>query len=73
MSTRAKSAIGLPSPITSCDINPGEPADFVIFGGSEVDWTTRKSIAELIYDAGGGRMAIKEGRLTSGLKTRSGD
>ncbi|KAF2096959.1 cytosine deaminase protein-like protein [Rhizodiscina lignyota] len=63
VSSRAKSAIGLPQ--TSLNILPGEPANFVILGKHDDSWRTKKSIAEIVYDGGGGRMTIKDGRLTT--------
>ncbi|KAF2840186.1 cytosine deaminase protein-like protein [Patellaria atrata CBS 101060] len=63
VSTRAKRAIGLRS--ASLDISPGEPADFVIFDAVDASWRNRKSISEVVYDAGIARQTIKAGLLVS--------
>ena len=63
ISSRAKSSIGLPT--TSLSILPGEPANFVIFEKHEDEWRTKKSIQEIVYDGSGGRITVKNGRLTT--------
>lgn len=62
VSSRAKTAIGCEP--TSSDPKVGEPADFVLFD-STGDWRCRKSISEVVYDAGYRRMTIRHGKLTS--------
>jgi dihydroorotase-like cyclic amidohydrolase len=42
---------------------PGEPADFVLFDTLESGWRCRKSIVEVVYDAGSTRQTILRGNL----------
>lgn len=39
------------------------PADFVMFDSMESGWRCRKSIAEVVYDAGSTRQTIYKGRV----------
>lgn len=55
--------IGLETP--SLDLAIGEPADFVLFDGPDAGWRYRKSIAEVVYDAGTTRQTIRHGQVTS--------
>jgi cytosine/adenosine deaminase-related metal-dependent hydrolase len=61
VSSRAKAAIGLKA--ASLNIKVGDPADFVLFGKEDTEWRTRRSITQVVYDAGDGRMTIYNGRL----------
>ncbi|KAF2651023.1 cytosine deaminase protein-like protein [Lophiostoma macrostomum CBS 122681] len=63
VSSRAKAVIG--SETTSLDMTSGEPADFVLFDGPDAGWRRRKSIVEVVYDAGATRQTIRRGRLTT--------
>ncbi|KAF2138515.1 uncharacterized protein K452DRAFT_233837 [Aplosporella prunicola CBS 121167] len=63
VSTRAKAVIGLGK--STLDLKPGDPADFIIFGSAGADWKNRKSVAEVVYDAGSARTTVKDGRITS--------
>jgi dihydroorotase-like cyclic amidohydrolase len=65
VSSRAKAAIGCDS--TSLDLQPGQPADFVLFDSVESGWRCRKSIMEVVYDAGHVRQTIYQGRITASL------
>jgi hypothetical protein len=42
---------------------PGEPADFILFDTLESGWRCRKSIVEVVYDAGSTRQTIFRGNL----------
>ena len=61
VSSRAKAAIGCE--VTTSKLQVGEPADFVLFDSMK-DWRARKSISEVIYDAGSKRLTIRRGRWT---------
>ncbi|CAG5140684.1 uncharacterized protein ALTATR162_LOCUS763 [Alternaria atra] len=61
VSTRAKAAIGCDS--TSLALEPGQPADFVMFDRMDSGWHCRKSVVEVVYDAGHTRQTIFKGRL----------
>ncbi|XPS92091.1 hypothetical protein M3J09_001497 [Ascochyta lentis] len=63
VSSRAKTAIGH-EPAT-LNLKPGEPADFVIFDSMDSGWRCRKSIAEVVYDAGFVRQTVYQGRPTT--------
>ncbi|KAF2690258.1 cytosine deaminase protein-like protein [Lentithecium fluviatile CBS 122367] len=64
VSSRAKAAIGCES--TSLSLLVGEPADFVLFNRVDVGWRCRKSIVEVVYDAGlSSRQTIRRGRVTA--------
>lgn len=63
VSSRAKDAIGLES--TSLDFQVGQPADFVLFDGDDRGWRCRKSISEVVYDAGHARQTVYRGRVTA--------
>ncbi|KAF2243639.1 cytosine deaminase protein-like protein [Trematosphaeria pertusa] len=63
VSSRAKGAIGCES--TSLSLEVGEPADFVLFDRMDSGWRCRKSIAEVVYDAGPSRQTIRRGRVTA--------
>ncbi|KAL2352698.1 cytosine deaminase protein-like protein [Cryomyces antarcticus] len=62
VSSRAKDAVGFEN--TTLDLNIGEPADFVIFGREQVEWRTRRSVMNIVYDAGHSRrQTVKRGML----------
>jgi cytosine/adenosine deaminase-related metal-dependent hydrolase len=63
VSSRAKAAIGYE--LTPLGVKPGQRADFVLFDRMDSGWRCRKSIAEVVYDAGSTRQAIFQGRVTS--------
>jgi hypothetical protein len=63
VSSRAKTAIGCES--TSLGLHVGEPADFVLFDSMDIGWRCRKSIVEVVYDAGSTRQTIRRGRVTA--------
>lgn len=63
VSSRAKDAIGCPS--THLRLTPGEPADLVLFDSMESGWKYRKSIAEVVYDAGSARQTVFRGVLVA--------
>jgi hypothetical protein len=63
VSSRAKSAIGCAS--TSLALVVGEPADFVLFDRMDAGWRCRKSIVEVVYDAGNSRQTIFRGRVAA--------
>ncbi|KAH7083368.1 cytosine deaminase protein-like protein [Paraphoma chrysanthemicola] len=63
VSCRAKTVIGCTA--TSLSPEPGQPADFLLFDSSTSGWRCRKSIAEVVYDAGTSRQTVFRGRLTS--------
>ncbi|KAJ4989496.1 hypothetical protein SVAN01_05031 [Stagonosporopsis vannaccii] len=60
VSSRAKAAIGIEA--TSSDLQPGEPADFVLFDSMDVGWRCRRSLVEVVYDAGFVRQTVYQGR-----------
>jgi dihydroorotase-like cyclic amidohydrolase len=61
VSSRAKAIIGR-NP-THLSLAPGEPADFILFDTLESGWRCRKSIVEVVYDAGSTRQTIFRGNL----------
>ncbi|KAF3040492.1 hypothetical protein E8E12_006396 [Didymella heteroderae] len=63
VSSRAKAAIGHEP--STLGLGPGEPADFVLFDSTNSGWRCRKSIAELVYDAGTVRQTIYRGQATA--------
>ncbi|KAF1969510.1 cytosine deaminase protein-like protein [Bimuria novae-zelandiae CBS 107.79] len=63
VSSRAKTAIGCEP--TSLGLEVGELADFVLFD-SGGDWRCRKTIPEVVYDAGSKRATIRRGRWVGG-------
>ncbi|KAF2130454.1 cytosine deaminase protein-like protein [Dothidotthia symphoricarpi CBS 119687] len=63
VSSRAKAAIGCEP--NSFILTPGQRADFVLFDAMDSGWRCRKSIAEVVYDAGSSRQTIYRGRLTT--------
>ncbi|KAK4999176.1 hypothetical protein LTR66_001746 [Elasticomyces elasticus] len=67
VSTRARRAIGLEleGRKGGLGIEEGGRADFVMFGRDEIEWRTRKSVAEAmwLYDGGLGRCLVKDGCL----------
>lgn len=63
VSSRAKSAIGCES--TSLVLKPGQPADFVLFDKMDSGWHCRKSVVEVVYDAGCTRQTVFRGRLVA--------
>ena len=69
VSTRAKTAIGCDS--TSLALEPGQPADFVLFDRMDSGWHCRKSVVEVVYDAGNARQTVFRGRLIASKDTRT--
>jgi cytosine/adenosine deaminase-related metal-dependent hydrolase len=63
VSSRAKAAIG--HKVTSLNLKPGQPADFVLFDRMNSSWRCRKSVHEVVYDAGRTRRTIYRGRITA--------
>ncbi|KAF2024824.1 cytosine deaminase protein-like protein [Setomelanomma holmii] len=63
VSSRAKAAIGCET--TSLDLDPGQFADLLLFDRMDSGWRCRKSIAEVVYDAGSNRQTVFRGRLTA--------
>lgn len=63
VSNRAKAAIGYEP--TELTLKPGQPADFVMFDRMDSGWHCRKSVVEVVYDAGYSRQTIHKGRLTA--------
>ncbi len=63
VSSRAKTAIGHEP--TSLNFEPGEPADFVLFDSADSGWRGRRSIAEVVYDAGAVRQTIYGGVISN--------
>lgn len=63
VSSRAKAAIGHEP--STLGFEPGEPADFVLFDSTDSGWRCRKSIAEVVYDAGSVRQTIYQGQVTT--------
>jgi dihydroorotase-like cyclic amidohydrolase len=61
VSSRAKAAIGCDA--TSLSLERGQPADFVLFDPMHSGWRSRKSIPEVVYDAGAIRQTVYHGRL----------
>jgi dihydroorotase-like cyclic amidohydrolase len=61
VSCRAKAVIGHDSP--QLDLAPGKPADFVLFDTMDSGWRCRKSIVEVVYDAGTTRQTVLRGHL----------
>jgi hypothetical protein len=61
VSNRAKIVIGRDS--TFLDLKPGQPADFVLFDTVESSWRCRKSVVEVVYDAGNTRQTVFRGHL----------
>jgi hypothetical protein len=62
VSSRAKAVIGCEPTLLSLQV--GTPADFVLFDSMNDGWRCRKSIVEVVYDAGSSRQTIRRGRLT---------
>lgn len=63
VSYRAKAAIGCKP--TSLGLEPGQSADFVLFDRMDSGWRCRKSIVEVVYDAGHARQTVFRGRVTT--------
>jgi hypothetical protein len=63
VSSRAKAAIG--REYNSLDLEPGAPADFILFDSMDSGWRCRKSIAEVVYDAGSTRQTVYQGRIAT--------
>jgi dihydroorotase-like cyclic amidohydrolase len=63
VSSRAKAVIGRDS--TYLSLAPGQPADFVLFDTLESGWRHRKSIVEVVYDAGSTRKTVFQGKLVA--------
>jgi hypothetical protein len=61
VSRRAKAAIGHDS--SDFNLGPGQPADFVLFDALDCGWRCRKSIVEVVYDAGPTRQTVLRGCL----------
>jgi hypothetical protein len=61
VSSRAKTLIGRDSALL--DIGRGQPADLVLFDSFDSGWRCRKSIVEVVYDAGFSRKTVFRGRL----------
>lgn len=61
VSSRAKTAIGCEA--SSLALHSGQPADFVLFDSMNGSWRCRKSISEVVYDAGANRQTIYRGHL----------
>ncbi|KAH7396615.1 hypothetical protein DE146DRAFT_678363 [Phaeosphaeria sp. MPI-PUGE-AT-0046c] len=56
VSCRAKAVIGRESP--QLNLAPGQSADFVLFDTMDSGWKCRKSIVEVVYDAGTTRQTV---------------
>ncbi|KAL5115895.1 hypothetical protein ACEQ8H_006211 [Pleosporales sp. CAS-2024a] len=65
VSERAKTVIGHEP--TLLHLVPGQPADLVLFDTLESSWRCRKSIVEVVYDAGSTRQTIFQGRLVASV------
>ncbi|KAF1930010.1 Metallo-dependent hydrolase [Didymella exigua CBS 183.55] len=63
VSSRAKSAIGHEA--STLSLKHGEPADLVLFDSMDSGWRCRKSIAEVVYDAGTVRQTVYRGQATT--------
>ena len=63
VSGRAKAAIG--HKLTPLSVEPGQKADFVLFDSMDSGWRCRKSVSEVVYDAGSCRQTIYKGRVAS--------
>lgn len=63
VSSRAKVAVGIEA--TSLGLQVGQPADFVLFDSMDSGWRCRKSVSEVVYDAGRVRQTIYQGRVTA--------
>jgi cytosine/adenosine deaminase-related metal-dependent hydrolase len=63
VSARAKAAIGYQP--TSFALEVGQSADFVLFDRKDSGWRCRKSISEVVYDAGHSRLTVFRGRVTA--------
>lgn len=69
MSTRAKAAIGIgTSKSFDTSIKIGDPADFVLFGSESSrvkSFRSRKTVREVVYDAGYDRVTVFNGKVVS--------
>ncbi|KAH6670080.1 hypothetical protein B0J14DRAFT_597823 [Halenospora varia] len=69
VSTRAKSAIGIWPKSSDLAIGEGSTADFVVFGNESASSTStfrsRKTVQDIIYDAGQGRTTVYQGKIVS--------
>jgi dihydroorotase-like cyclic amidohydrolase len=63
VSSRAKDVIGLTS--TTLDLAPGQSADFILFDTLDSSWRSRKSIVEVVYDAGITRRTVFRGHFVA--------
>ena len=63
VSSRAKAAIGCDS--TRLSLASGQLADFLLFDRMESGWKCRKSIVEVVYDAGSTRQTVFRGRVVA--------
>lgn len=67
VSTRAKAAIGYQT--ASMDIEPGDPADFILFGQTcsvrSQGSRQRRTIQEIVYDANPERLTVRSGFMLS--------
>jgi dihydroorotase-like cyclic amidohydrolase len=61
VSSRAKSVIGREPGQLS--LAPGQPADFVLFDTMDSGWRCRRSIVQVVYDAGPTRQTVFRGNL----------
>lgn len=63
VSIRAKAAIGCKLPTLALAV--GDTADLVLFDGPESGWRCRKSIVEVVYDAGCKRLTVSRGKVVA--------
>jgi hypothetical protein len=50
---------------TTLDLAPGQSADFVLFDTLDSSWRSRKSIVEVVYDAGTARRTVFRGHFVA--------
>lgn len=62
VSSRAKAVIGYEA--TQLNLAHDQPADFVLFDKMESGWECRKSVVEVVYDAGPTRQTVFRGRVS---------
>jgi hypothetical protein len=69
ISNRAKVAIGITLPLSyEMDIDVGDPADFVVIHNAESStFRARKTVHDLVYDAGQKRTTYYQGWKVSDL------
>jgi hypothetical protein len=63
VSSRAKALIGCET--THLSLEPGQPADLLLFDSMDSSWRCRKSIVEVVYDAGLARQTVFHGRVVA--------